>query len=362
MTSLTSTRSLATGAAVWTGEAFKDDSSWILHLDRVQLDEIEKALPQWLAVGMEHIDRPLVERSVPSLRVVAQAVRLELTKGRGFCLVRKIPVERFGEDGSALILWALGELIGCGVTQNPACELVCKVTDRGDQAYGDKDVRAYETKSRLPYHGDNADIVGLLCIRKAKVGGESYIASARAIHNEILQRRPDLLEHLYQLYPHDRRQQQAVGEPGTTRPIPIFKQVGGQVACRYLPGLIRAHAQRTGTQLDPKQIEAIEYFDEIARSPRMRLEMLLEPGDVQYLNNYLVMHSRNEFREEPGAMRTRLMLRSWLMMDDAIAFSEADDAFRYDLIRFGNQGLSGREFHEARDAGKLRRICKELAQ
>jgi hypothetical protein len=43
---------------------------------------------------------------------------------------------------------------------------------------------------------------------------------------------------------------------------------------------------------------------------------MLEPGDLQFLNNRTVLHGRTEFEDDDRLDRKRLMLRLWLAMPD----------------------------------------------
>ena len=75
------------------------------------------------------------------------------------------------------------------------------------------EVRLYRTRERQDFHTDGADIIGLLCLHSARSGGESKLASSYAVYNEILRRRPDLLEVLYEPMWWDRNGEESPGEP-----------------------------------------------------------------------------------------------------------------------------------------------------
>jgi hypothetical protein len=49
--------------------------------------------------------------------------------------------------------------------------------------------------------------------------------------------------------------------------------------------------------------------------------MMLEPGDLQFANNYAVLHSRTAFEDDPDPARHRKMLRLWLKMPNARALA-----------------------------------------
>ncbi len=50
------------------------------------------------------------------------------------------------------------------------------------------DTRIYATRLAQPMHTDNADLVGLLCLRAGRAGGLSSWASSVSVHNELLRR------------------------------------------------------------------------------------------------------------------------------------------------------------------------------
>jgi len=43
--------------------------------------------------------------------------------------------------------------------------------------------------------------------------------------------------------------------------------------------------------------------------------MVLEPGDIQFLNNYVVVHSRTDYVDHDDPERLRRLLRLWLRID-----------------------------------------------
>jgi len=57
---------------------------------------------------------------------------------------------------------------------------------------------------------------------------------------------------------------------------------------------------------------ALDYLDELTERPDLRLDMDLEPGDMQLCNNYTILHSRTEFRDGPEPHQQRHLLRLWL--------------------------------------------------
>ena len=69
--------------------------------------------------------------------------------------------------------------------------------------------------------------------------------------------------------------------------------------------------------LSSVELEALDLFDSIIHDEKLRLDMMLEPGDLQFANNYAVLHSRTEFEDYEEIERHRKMLRLWLKMPNA---------------------------------------------
>ena len=48
-------------------------------------------------------------------------------------------------------------------------------------------------------------------------------------------------------------------------------------------------------RLTEKQEEALQFFNALARSDELRMDMDLQPGDIQLLYNHTMLHSRSAF-------------------------------------------------------------------
>jgi hypothetical protein len=185
------------------------------------------------------------------------------------------------------------------------------VYDHG-RSYGQIDVRGYETNAYLPYHTDGCDLVGLLCLRKGLEGGLSSIVSSVTVHDEILARHPEYLGLLYNGFYYIRREE-ALGSKGVSdRPVPVFGAKDGVVSCRYIRNQINAGAVKRETPHTTLEKAALDFLDEQTRRADLRLDMDLQPGDIQLCNNYTILHSRTGFRDGPERHQQRHMLRLWL--------------------------------------------------
>jgi alpha-ketoglutarate-dependent taurine dioxygenase len=49
----------------------------------------------------------------------------------------------------------------------------------------------------------------------------------------------------------------------------------------------------------PAQLEAMAVLDQLNSDPRFSVTMDLRPGDMQFLNNHVTLHSRTAYEDYP---------------------------------------------------------------
>jgi hypothetical protein len=221
-------------------------------------------------------------------------------------LLRGLPVAALPQELVEIIYWGMGAHIGVGVSQSAAGDRLGHVYDRGMR---DKE-RYYTRGGALEYHMDPVDVVGLLCLRTALSGGASRIVSAGQIHNIILAERPELLEMLYCGFHNSRR---GHGESRPSDRVPVFARGAHGVECYFLPTTIYQAAEE-GYPLSVSEQEAIAYIEEVANRPGVFLDMEFCVGDIQFLSNRTILHSRTDYVDGVEPQRKRHLLRLWLMM------------------------------------------------
>src|SRR6185369_10946185 len=183
------------GPAAWRGPDVAGRDDWVVRLGDREVAELEGAARQCESLPLDRIDR--AGFPLPTLALRIREWARELGEGRGFLLVRGLPVERWGEKLSSIAFWGLGHHLGVPGGQNPDEELLGHVKYYGEDA-ANPFVRKYRTASTIAYHCDLADVVGLLCLTPAKAGGASRIVSSVAVYDELARRRPDLVARLYE--------------------------------------------------------------------------------------------------------------------------------------------------------------------
>ena len=303
------------GPQAWYGPALIEKSGWIETLSADELDELAAAASPWLA-RVERDARALNDLTpsdfpLPRLAARLAAVTQELLHGRGFVVLRGLPVERWGNRRSAVAFYGLGVHIGTPRMQNAQGHLLGHVRDLGLRS-DDPNVRIYQTHERQTFHTDSSDVVGLLCLQTAKSGGLSALVSSVTLYNELRARRHDLALRLFAPFATDRR-----GEvPPGARPyfsIPVFNWYAGALSALYQRQYIDS-AQRfaDARRLAPEDVAALDLLDALTDDPRLHLTMTLERGDLQFVHNHTLLHDRTAFEDYVEPARRRHLLRLWL--------------------------------------------------
>lgn len=297
--------------AAWCGRDERNKRDWIYELGEADVAELDAALADAKESGhtletLQRADFPL-----PRLQPAIARWMSDLDRGRGFVLVRGVPVWRYTEAEAAIVYWGLGLHMGTAVSQNAAGDLLGHVRDTGAHP-NHPSVRLYKTREPLGFHCDGSDIVGLLCLQSAKAGGASRIVSSVSVYNELLSRCPDLVPLLYEPFYWDRNEEQRPGEPPYFV-LPICFSHDGRLRTFYIGWYIR-NAQRHADvpRLTAQQIELLDTLDAIAADPAFHLEMDFRPGDIQWLKNAVILHSRTEYEDFAEPARKRHLLRLWL--------------------------------------------------
>jgi hypothetical protein len=261
----------------WRGEELSASDTWIYRLSPTEISDLECGLEVAKASDRSLFELTRADFPLPVLGEAIAGWMLELQRGRGFINVKGIPVERLNQADAELCYWGIGLHMGRAVSQNAAGDLLGHVRDTGADP-DDPSVRLYKTRVELGFHSDGADLVALFCLQQSRDGGETLLVSTTALYNEILRRRPDLIELLYQPFAFDRNDEEGEGEPGFFE-IPICRVLNERPCFFYIPWYIR-QAQRhpTAPRLTAAQHELLDLIDALAADPKLHLSMRLEPG------------------------------------------------------------------------------------
>lgn len=306
-----------TAPAAWVGAQIAAGERWVIKLTDSEIAEVEQAVNDSLASGLDLRGVSASEFPLPGLQARLATIRNELLNGLGFAVLRGLPVQRWTAEQSAAACLGIGSHIGNARSQNGKGHLLGHVRDLGRDAVNDPTARIYQTSERQTFHTDSCDVVSLLCLKTSKSGGESALVSSMTIYNEMLARRPDLLVHLFEPMQTDRRGEVPAGE-NPWHDVPVVNWYEGFLSVLYARRYIDS-ARRFDEvpELTAVQKEALDLFDELAEDLDLGLRLSFEPGDMQWVHNHTMLHDRTAFEDWEEPADKRHLLRLWLAVPGA---------------------------------------------
>jgi len=308
--------------AAWVPGDFPDPNVWQYRFNASELAELDAAIVQVRKAGIPLIEVNRANFPLPTLSAKLAELRREVTHGRGFILLRGLPLERWSRRAAALAYFGLSRMLGELASQNALGHILGHVKDLG-RDYAQATERGYQTSARLSYHSDASDIVGLLCLQPARAGGKSSLVASATVYNRMLAQRPDLVAELCKPVYRDRRGEVPAGaDPWYA--VPVFNPMpDGRLVTAYVRSAMRK-AQRFAEvpRSTPALEAACDLLDAIAGDPEVHLQMDFRVGDIQYLNNHTILHSRTAFEDFPEPERRRHLWRIWVACRDWPALPE----------------------------------------
>ncbi|MEO0492473.1 MAG: TauD/TfdA family dioxygenase [Actinomycetota bacterium] len=307
-----------TGPQAWRGEDLTP-ADYLYELDADELGALDTLRDDLTSreIGLGQVGPDTV--AIPGMDAAVAAWLDRLNHGVGFVVVRGLDLDGWSEREAGLVYYALGRHMGVPVKQNASGHLLGHVRDTGKDIMTDPSARGYQVRVPLPFHTDTStDLLGLLCFRTAKEGGESALAPLQTVYNEVLATRPDLIDAYYQPYNFDcRDEEHPDGGPFYTR---VLASVGpdGVFSLRHNSGYAKS-APRRFEECEPltdAQAELLDLVDRLCFDPSIHVQFKLEEGDIVLVNNYAVAHSRKGFEDFDEPERKRHLLRLWLVMHD----------------------------------------------
>ncbi|MGY9072791.1 MAG: TauD/TfdA family dioxygenase [Acidimicrobiales bacterium] len=304
------------GPAAWYGRDIQDDPSWIETLSGPDIAELLAAVEHVEAAATPMLAMSTASFPLPNLGPRLLQLAQDLDRGRGFWLLRGLPIEKMTERQAAFAYWGIGLHMGTPVSQNARGHLLGHVIDEGLEFKTDNGVRGYQTRLRLPYHTDSSDIVGLLCLQPSKSGGLSSVASTTTTFNEVVKRRPDLAHLWFEDWFYDRRNEEQPGEkPFFSTPLATLND--DLLSVRYVRGFLDSAQRHPDVpRRTEEETEFLDLIDKISHEPGVALQMDFRPGDIQFVCNYSTFHSRTSYKDFDDPDQKRHLLRLWLTLHE----------------------------------------------
>jgi alpha-ketoglutarate-dependent taurine dioxygenase len=309
------------GRAAWRFEDVTAVDSWQYHLPPAVLSELDQAMRRIRKASREICTLSKADFHAPSFAADAEVLRQELESGRGFVLITGLPIDSYSDEEATILYWGIATYLGEPMPQNAHDEYLFDVRDEGynfQRDYGVAGVRISRTASAIDFHTDSSacyagytpDIVSLLALQTAKTGGMTALVSAQTVHNILLEERPDCLRRLYQPFYFDRRAEMRPGDSPTLC-APIFSYDDAPAIRFFRFNLMKGH-ETAGVPLTPADLEAVEVLEEICRRPGLAMSFEMGRGQMQFVNNRFILHSRTAFEDYEEPARRRHFVRLWL--------------------------------------------------
>lgn len=325
--------------AGWYPEDLAANTDWIYELSEREVKEVRAAVASVERRRVDIKDVCQDDFPLPTFDKALEALHDELKEGRGFFLLRGVPIEDFTKQQAGIAFWGIGTRFGRAISQNAKGHLLGHVKDFGGD-YNDPNVRGYQTNVEMSFHTDQCDYVALLCMTPAKSGGASRIASTVTLYNEMLKQCPDLVQELVNEFYLTRHGEIPPGEPPWYK-LPVFSFHKGYFSGRG-PGthLMKSQGLPGVPPFTEAQKDAFAAFRNIVRENYF--DMDFRPGDIQILHSHVTVHTRTEFEDWPEPERKRHLMRLWLQ-----------DINGRPLVRGFRENISGIEVKDMRPSAPV---------
>ncbi|OQD60218.1 hypothetical protein PENPOL_c026G01788 [Penicillium polonicum] len=290
-------------------------------LSSLEIDEINSALRHFQSLNLPLGCITPVTFPLPTLRPNLRDLSKIIHSGRGFFVLRGLPVDQYTQDETVIVYAGISSYIGSlrgrqdsKHNGQPADVVLSHVVDLNNVA-GRPDIGSPAfTADPQGFHTDTGDMVGLLMVGTGAEGGKSCIASTWKIYNELAASRPDLIRTLASDWAIDGFKRSST--PYYLRPLlhhhPATdtnpEGVSLQFSRRSFTGYAAYKRSHYMPPLSEAQAEALDALHFTAM--KHQLKMQLEKGDIQFINNVALVHAREGFRDEPE--NRRHLLRLWL--------------------------------------------------
>jgi alpha-ketoglutarate-dependent taurine dioxygenase len=238
-----------------------------------------------------------------------------LIHGNGFFILDGISFANFSDQHVNKIFRIISTSLGQLYVQNIKNEKFVVITDEGKSMKTGG--RYHQTKEGGSFHTDSPqwknvpDFIGLLCIRPAKIGGESKFVSSYTVHNQLIKLNPNFLQSLYKNFHFDKRNEFKKNESPTTFE-PIFRYENNELKFRYLRNYIDDGQKLVNQPLTNEQNEILDELDKIIHDEKFAVSYNLHKFDMTFFNNHRIIHGRTSFEDFTDYDKKRYMVRAWI--------------------------------------------------
>ncbi|KAG6836311.1 hypothetical protein H0H93_009231 [Arthromyces matolae] len=291
---------------VWEGQDWKSEKQWVYELNEAELKEIDDAVRYFHNLNLPF---GLISKEtfpLPTLGPALIKLARELHYGRGFFVLRTIPVDSYSREDNVLIYTGVSSWVAPSRgLQDKNGGVLSHIKDLTSAHSGAVGGPAYTTDKQV-FHTDlGSDLVSLFALEIAAEGGVSRISSSWRVYNDLAENRPDLIRTLSEPWAVD---EWNVEHPYSLRPLLYYldEKIIIQYARRYFTGFLGLPRSSTIPPLTEAQAEALDSLHFLAE--KYSLGLNFQKGDIQYINNLSIFHARDGFRDNEE--HTRHLLRA----------------------------------------------------
>jgi hypothetical protein len=289
-------------------------SDWNVRIPPDCLAEIDAAVAAMRRDPVPTLLLTPAEFDMPACRALMRTVKGVLDDGAGFAVLDRLDTAKYDKEELTKIYWLQSQMIARPVAQAYKGTLLYDVRDTGAKT-GPR-TRADITNDELSWHSDYgfnwpSPYIGLLVLRTAMSGGRSSIGSLYTGHNEMRRRHPGLLRRLYEPFYWNRQGEHADGDAICTF-NPVFSVIDGVVRARFNRGLQPIGYRLLGQEIDAEGMEALNTLFAIMGEPDNHVSFDLEPGQMEFIANSRMCHSRTTYQDHDDPDRRRHLVRIFL--------------------------------------------------
>ncbi len=308
----------------WTSDDVLRTGAHLCRLDARRLSRLARELPADLQLRDPTDLDDIRAQAIAPLGDVADAVLERLgADGPGLVVLTGDGIEQLSDGQLGALLVGVSALIGRPMAQNSDDELVVMVRDTRPADVGT--ARGYLSNGPMLMHTDPTDVAALLCLQASPAGGASLFSSAEAVRDVLATDAPTEMDRYHAQWTWDLRGMQAP-EATPYVPTPIFGEQAGRISCRFGSLMLREGGRAAGS-LTSDAAAALDRFEAVAGRQSLTLRHVLRRGESVWMDNYRVLHGREEFHDRPDAGRERRLLRVWLWRHERPGLAPGFDPF-----------------------------------
>jgi len=325
----------------WEGKQF-EGGEWIVQLTDTEVIEIEEATAHFQSLGLKWGHIAPATFPLPTLKNKLLRIKNDVWSGMGFSILRGIDPKKYSSDENAIMFAGLASYVGDKrIFQHLSSGALAHIVDVGETLGPKPLIEIPFTSEAQPFHTDLTDVLAMYSIDTAYEGGSSILASSWTIYNELAANRPDIIHTLCEDWHFDNLVQ------GTKyRPRPLLYYEGSKIILNFTRRHFTGNGNYTRSPELPPLTEAqAEALDAIHfTAAKHQLKIAYGRGDMHFVNNLALLHSRESFRNGGPQNQQRHLMRLWVTDADGDAGIEKVGAGKW-RIPEKMRKITGEAYH-----------------